>query len=166
MKYLPKINRRGDTVVEVMIAAALVIAALAVGYALSRQALRQTTDDGLRNQAIAHGQSQIEFIRNAATNYNSSTNTLLDTYKSSFHGKGFCILYTGVAQDANPTYDSHQDCLKYTGVDPTTSSPFTVNDSYDQSGKIFTITVQWVPLSVTRASTVPQQLNFYYRSPF
>ena len=151
-----------------MIAAALVMATLGVGYALARQGLRQTTDDSLRNQAISYGQSQIEFIRNAVANYDPSTNTLKDTYKTynSPPPNGFCILNSGAAQDARAASDNFERCSQYTGRtgDIIVASPFSIKNNYDPASGVFTINIQWTPISTTRAATSNQQLNLYYKA--
>lgn len=168
MKSIRIKNFRGDTIIEVMIAAALIMATLGVGYALSRQALRQTTDDSLRNQAIAYGQSQIEFIKNAIANRCavgdstcSSPNTLLTSYQGL--PSGFCILNTGVAAASG-----NASCTSYTGG-ATGTSAFSIKNTYDGTtdvnNKLFKVLVTWTPLSVTRGTGAVQQLSFYYKSP-
>lgn len=157
----------GDTIVEVMIAAALVMATLGIGYALARQGLRQTTDDSLRTQAISYGQSQIEFIRNAISNHCPSgdttcsiPNTLLETYEGGALSSGFCILNSGTA-----SLFSDGVCTNYTGATTAGTSPFSIKNTYDSVSKVFSVLVQWTPIGTTRDATSKQQLTLYYKAP-
>ena len=164
MLRLKRKNLRGDTIVEVMVAAALIMVALGGGYALSRQGLRQSTDNSLRSQALNYGRTQVEFIKNVINNIPasqpspicSSPITLLDNYRCK---TPFCIVNTGEWQDAAAANSS---CKGYSGDKTSHNTPFTVNNTYDSASKTFTVTVTWLPLGTIRA-TDTQKLTLVYR---
>ena len=57
-------NEHGDTIVEVLIAVAIVSFVLAVAYATSNHNVKSTVDAQEHSQAIKAVQAQLEFLRN------------------------------------------------------------------------------------------------------
>lgn len=135
-------NTAGDTIVEVLVSAAILAAVLSVAYATANHNLQNSTDADNRNQAIAYVGQQIEFIKNAAANSTAA----LATYQLK---KPFCIMpngtpWTVVDKDGYCTFTSFS------------ASPFglyRVGVSYDNAKKNFKVQAAWVASNGTHQGT-------------
>lgn len=157
MSLLRSLNQRGDTIVEVLIALAILASALGIGYAAASSGLKGTQQASEHSQALKIAQAQAETL-----NTNSANSSLYNT------GNVFCyngIAYTDWASAGLGTHhppatastdpldgtDYPGGCMQglfHTSVAYTGSVP---NDT-------FTITVRWV--AVTGRGNDQVQLNY------
>ncbi len=137
---------RGDTIVEVILATALITTAIGLAYSMSNRNLGNGVSAGQRSQALSVAEAQIERIKNAYL----SNSPILVTYKSAVP---FCILGNGLEENASPT-DSK--CKNFGG------SPYSVSINYNSTTLVFTADVSW---SSNSNSSGQDQLTLYYKLP-
>lgn len=143
---LMRSESRGDTIVEVILATALIAAATGLAYSTSNHNLSNGVSAGQRSQALSLAQAQIERIKNAYTTGSSS----LDNYKID---RPFCILSDGTEEDVARTASK---CTNFG------ASPYSVTINYDNTTLIFTTGVSW---SSNSNNTGQDQLTLYYKLP-
>ncbi len=136
----------GDTLVEVILATALISATIGIAVSMSNRNLQTGTSAGQRSQALAIAQDQIERIKNAYLT-NSPT---LDSYKID---KPFCILGDGAEEDVSK---SGSKCANFG------SSPYSITVNYNKTTLVFTTDVSW---SSNSNNTGQDQLTLYYKLP-
>lgn len=150
-KLLPRRNTRGDLLIEVMLAIAVIAIVLTGGYVLSHRGLDSSNNANRRSQAQALAQAQIERMVNTqnADPNNLSKYTLYD--ESTNTGVPFCILGNGVVDiDMNPATGA---CYNY-------ENPIKVWNVYNPSTKTFTVTAKW-----GSEDTADNQVKLYYKLP-
>jgi prepilin-type N-terminal cleavage/methylation domain-containing protein len=91
-RLLPKLNRRGDTIVEVMVVLAVLGLALGIAYSTANRSLLDTRGAEENSQATALLQGQIEDLRSLA---NSQTQNIFS------QGGPFCISPTDTIATAS-----------------------------------------------------------------
>lgn len=84
-RLIPKLNRRGDTIVEVMVVLAILGLALGISYSTANRSLLDTRGAEENSQATALLQGQVEDLRSLA---NSQTQDIFS------QGGAFCISST------------------------------------------------------------------------
>ena len=100
------LNRRGDTIVEVLIAVAVATAVLAGAYAVTTQDLKTTQDVKDRNQALLLVRQQIELLRDyVATNQTAFPVASSSCLTPSAAGTTLCTVKSGTVTTgvASPT---------------------------------------------------------------
>lgn len=122
--------QRGDTIVEVLIAMALVSVVLSGAYAVTTQDLRTTQDANERSQALALVQQQVELIRAKTTSTGSFVlaNQCLDG--------GLVAQSSAVSATPNPCNISPSNAANCT-------ASFCYNLDVDSSSGIFAVTATW-----------------------
>ncbi len=139
-------SARGDTIVEVILATALISSAIGLAYSMSNHNLSSGVSAGQRSQALSLAQSQIERIKNAYL----TNSPVLDSYKID---KPFCILSDGTEEDVAR---SASKCANFG------SSPYSVSINYNIATLVFTTDVSW---SSSSNNTGQDQLTLYYKLP-
>jgi hypothetical protein len=155
---------RGDTIVEVVIGIALLGTVLAGTYISTSHSLRQGTDSGNRNRAVAFGQQQVEQLA-AADKIGA-----ISAYTLQHPGEIFCV-----DKHSSYIYNSNQPCsvcVTTSGLEDAVigsgSCPnaddqklYQLGVVYDPTSKIFTATMTWqAPNGSGQDSTV-----VYYKLP-
>src|SRR3990167_10314221 len=93
-----RLNSRGDTIIEILIAMAILALVLGTAYAISTQSLRTGTSAGQRSQALGYAQSQIEFIKRAQIASDVSKMAQYQQYDSALppnQQQPFCVTADG-----------------------------------------------------------------------
>jgi len=139
-------DTRGDTLVEVILATALISATIGIAVSMSNRNLQTGVSAAQRSQALALAQDQVERIKNAYLTSSSA----LDTYKIN---KPFCILADGRQEDV-ATSDSK--CANFNG------GQYSISINYGASSQVFSTTITWPSNSNTSGS---DQLQLYYKLP-
>lgn len=101
MKFL---NKKGDTIVEVMIAVVVLGAALGGAFAVSNSASQRTYNNHERYQALQYASQQIEYIRQETKSVNTSDTNY---YTSRTPNNG-----VGCFKDATAYTTTSTDCIK------------------------------------------------------
>lgn len=141
-------NSRGDTIVEVILATAVIASAIGLTVAMSNRNLQNGVAAAKRSEALALAQEQVEHIKNAYTT-NSSRSSL---YKVE---ADYCILGDG---STKPISDNA--CLSYNGTQ------YSLKVDYNPSSRVFSVTSYWQPASSDRqVGDDPDKLNLYYKLP-
>jgi len=107
------LNQRGDTIIEVLIAIAIVSLVLTTAYAITNKNTRAIQDNQERLQAQHLVESQIELLRTKASSL-ALPNTCFDA--SGTPARGSACVHNGVA-GSGATYT-----LSITGPDPVTTA--------------------------------------------
>ena len=143
---LMRSESRGDTIVEVILATALIASAIGLAYSMSNHNLSSGISAGQRSQALSLAQAQIERIKNAYL----TNSPALDSYKID---KPFCILGDGSEEDVSKTGTK---CANFG------SSPYSITVNYNKTTLVFTTDVSWFSNS---NNTGQDQLTLYYKLP-
>ncbi len=145
-----RLTQAGDTLVEVLLAIAVLSGIMGVTYAIANRAQRNTQLSQQRAEATGVAQAQVERIR-----------ALRDG--SSVTSDNFPNLFSGFVGPANPFCIDNSGTLKNATV--LTNCGFGTNDRYrvrtvfDATRRQFTVNVTW-----TRPDTpVPSQVTMDYR---
>lgn len=136
----------GDTIVEVILATALIAAATGLAYSMSNHNLSNGVSAGQRSQALSLAGAQIERIKNAYL----TNSPLLASYKID---KPFCILSDGSEEDVSR---SGSKCANFGG------NPYSVAVNYNKTTLVFTTDVSW---SSNSNNSGQDQLTLYYKLP-
>src|SRR3972149_7157953 len=140
-------NKRGDTIVEVLISMSILALVLGASYAVSSHSLQPGTAATQRNQALSYAQSKIEYILHAQ----ATSQAKLDEYTSA--PLSFCTDTAGI----KVSYDTPSSpCLNYD------SSGYTVKVTYTDVKKLFTVDVDW---QAANFGTSTSNLKLYYKLP-
>ncbi|HSH55705.1 MAG TPA: type II secretion system protein [Candidatus Limnocylindrales bacterium] len=144
-------QQRGDTIVEVLIAVAVVTSVLAGAFTVSQASSKAVRDSQERAEATQLLQGQIEVVRALALEQKSNTDGI---YETSPH-KYFCIRMsdkTRVHLDdntlpdlSNDTFDDTvygSECRSIKSSDGATTR-YNVAITYDASNKVFQFTNRW-----------------------
>src|SRR3990167_4326737 len=108
MVVFSKLKQRGDTIVEVMAAIAIMGLALGAAFALSNRSFHTAQNTEERTEALALAQGQIEFLRNAGLN--NTIGSLIAAYPNSTHP--FCFI-DGGANAGNAVAADNDYCTTY-----------------------------------------------------
>ena len=141
----PRLSR-GDTIVEVILATALIAAAISLVYSMSNRNLSNGVSAGQGSQALSLAQSQIERIKNAYL----TNSPILGSYKIN---KAFCVLNDGTEEDVGK---AGSQCANFN------SSPYSISIAYNQTTLVFKADVTW---SSHSNSSGQDQLTLYYKLP-
>lgn len=143
-------GERGDTIVEVLIAIAIVGLVLASAYATSNRSTLNIQDAQERSEALKLAQSQIELMR---------------TYGTFTAAEGICYnMPDGVtprATDGTPVLPSNPDGCKVNAAgQPTTSQPQYVISISTDANDVKTVLVTWPSLLSGAGNNT---LSLFYR---
>ena len=163
---------RGDTLIEVLIAIAVMAVVISGIYAIAHRNLRTAEASQQRNQALALAQGQVEFMRSAAANQSLSAYTsqapfcindgsvsFTDSSLTKYNGSGTAIPADTKDFSAN---DQKTYCLF------STNPQLYISDTYTTTG-IFQVTVAY-PSPTGRLTSVNSSDNYdtvqlFYRPP-
>jgi prepilin-type N-terminal cleavage/methylation domain-containing protein len=146
MRSLWHLKSRGDTIIEVSLAIAIIGVALGLAYSVSNHNLINGISAVQRSSAVSIASSQIERIKNAYL----SNNPILETYKVN---TPFCILDNGTKEDVNKTGSL---CHNFNG------SNYIVNVTYSPTSYVFTASITWAS---TRGSNSQDVTQLFYKLP-
>jgi len=138
-------NERGDTIIEVMLAIAVVGMVLAAAYNIANRALMTGRYAQEQTEALKVAESQVEKLKYKASLFkqgDSIGGTIFDTAAGT---TSFCI-----ADDSNlskvtvAASNYATDCALRSGL-------YTPKADYDAANNLFTVTVSWESPLVTNA---------------
>ncbi len=142
-------NQRGDTIVEVLIAIAVISLVLGGAYVTTNRSLQATRAAQERVNALKLAEAQIEQIKAMAAN---NATVLFGTTTSS----PFCISKaTGL-----PVADDDPACAVGLSGDPTSAEPkFSI--SITRSGNYFVLDETWVDVSGRNSDSLQMRYRVY-----
>lgn len=149
-------RQAGDTIVEVLVAIAIMGLALGSAYALSNRSFRTAMHSKERTEALALAQGQVEFLRD--TSLSDTIGSLLARYPS---GTEFCFKEDDGSDETVTTGDDYCD-----SYGPSNNSLYNISVVYcDGSAgcgpaNVFTITATWIG-----AGGGDNNLKLYYKPP-
>ena len=167
MKFLSSLKKiktdsRGDTIIEVLIAMAILALVLGTAYAISSQSLKTGTSAGQRSRALGYAQSQIEFVKQAQATSPALMGqyTYYDPARSHDDQDPFCVTPDGAFQRVPADADASHPCNSYEGF-------YTVRSSYGGDPalpdyQVFSIHVWWASANL---SGEQNHLVLYYKLP-
>jgi len=88
MKIITSKSQAGDTIIEVLIAMAILALVMVGAYVSSSRSLRNGTDAANRQQALALAEQQVEIIKSSPGNYTPSGNFYVDNSGNLQTGSG------------------------------------------------------------------------------
>jgi type II secretory pathway pseudopilin PulG len=136
---LSRQNRRGDTIVEVLIAIAVASFAIGTSYALASKSLQNAITASDRNHAVNIAQNQIADLKLRHATYNTEAGFNQDfgvpsstaaTPPYPVHGRDFCLL-DGVALKGSPNWDPKDN----TGI-KNAANPETAADNFNNYDQV------------------------------
>ena len=158
-------RQTGDTIVEVLVAMAILALVLGTAYAISTQSLRTGTSAGQRSQALGYAQSQIEFIKRAQIASDVAKMAQYQQYDSALppnQQQPFCVTADGqivrITDPAAPA--SAPECSQYQGS--YNVQVYFGGDSGEPNYQVFTVNVTW---EGSGGSAEPNKLTLYYKLP-
>lgn len=140
-----KLNNRGDTIVEVLIALAALSAIIGFSYSTSTRAQKVSQLNQDRATATKHAETQLERIR-AKRDKDG-----IDAVTTSLPSPEFCLVPSGSDFEIRNQTDSA--CAL--------GSIFTQKVTYDNSTKLFTVVVEWD--NYTGNTGTKDQVQLVYR---
>ena len=146
---LASVRERGDTMVEVLIAIAVVSLILGGAYVTTNRSLQATRAAQERSTALKLAESQIERLKGLVESDATS-----DLVFGPAAPDPFCI--SGVSNQ--PQIESHDDCTVNNSGAPTEDEP-KYHISIDRTGNTFVLTTTWANVS----GQVDDQLQLRYR---
>lgn len=146
-------REQGDTIVEVLIAIAVVSLVLAGAYVSTNRSLQATRAAQERVNALKLAESQMEQIKSLAS-------ISPEILYSSVTDSSFCIAKaTGQpVRNEHPTHDDEPACAVGVSGDPTADQPI-FEISITRDGDTFTLTETWTDVS----GRVDDSLQLRYR---
>lgn len=146
-RFLNRLSERGDTVVEVLMAIAVVSLILGGAYVTANRSLQNTRDAEERSNALKMAEAQTEQLRHLAS-----------TNPSVIFGAGvpasFCI--SGTA-----TVDSSTALCLVNGSGALTTTPPAYRIAITRSGNTFTITSTWIKVGGDQQNSVQLKYRVY-----
>ncbi|MBI4033493.1 prepilin-type N-terminal cleavage/methylation domain-containing protein [Candidatus Saccharibacteria bacterium] len=142
---------RGDTIVEVLAAIAVLGLALGAAYALSNRAFNTSVNTNDRVVALALAQGQVEFLRNEGLKGATATQDLINRYPP---GQKFCFRDT----DGQTFFTSSSSCKS--GI-YNISIAYCDGSAVCGSANVFTVKAAWS----AAGSGSQQQLSIFYKPP-
>ena len=139
-----RLLRRGDTIVEVLIAVAIVSSVLAGAFTVTQKSTQAVRDGQERSEVLHILQGQVEMVRSTAMEAAGYTDPLFDSTHY------FCMV-EGTANrqdftDPNPPasdYSNYNSACKNLGA----GHLYNVADSYDGIANVFTFQAHWQNVS-------------------
>ena len=143
------LNKRGDTIVEVLIALAVLSLAFAISYTTANHALEisQTTQE--HSLALEYLDKQAEMLWYLANNYQNSP-TLQTVEQQTFSSNGDFCLQTNDTNPSSITYQINNCSI--------TASGFNYSIWIKRQNNNFQITIQWPGLG--QLGTQNEQLSY------
>ncbi len=132
------INELGDTIVEVLIAVAVMSMVLGGAYSIASRSLSSIRQAQEHTVALKYAEAQIEQLKQMATNKGNDYATTPNNIFS--YGSNFCSIYATVPTPGLYIYpDSNANCTKSNGI------PYHISISRTDSGHVhkFTTLVHW-----------------------
>lgn len=147
MRRMIKLQQRGDTIVEVLIAITIISLILGGAYVTSHNSLNATQDAQEHANAINLGQAQIELLRTQATTGNAIfTHSIPFCMKTNGIPTTTCTVNTAGATVGTGPFIYKESIISRTGTSP---------GPYD-----FTVQVSWPGLAGSAAQTNRVQLVY------
>lgn len=136
------LTSRGDTLVEVLIALAIITAVLAGAFTVSQKSSAQIQDSQERGEALQLLQGQVEVTRALALNQSDDTSGVFQTSPQKY----FCInssnTRNSLAGFADLAINADNFSL-YSGCQFGTGSRYNIVNWYDSGTKTFTFRARW-----------------------
>ena len=143
-------NKRGDTIVEVLIAVAIISLVLVTSYASTNNSTKATIDAQEHSQAMRAVETQLEFLHSKGKT--AGNNVCFDsTGAEQSSGSAACTV-TPYGAGTQPAYILSITCSVPNGVPPVCTWG---------SGNFFTVTATWPSVFGNGNSLV----SMYYRPP-
>lgn len=156
------LNSKGDTIVEVLIAVAIVSSVLGITYSIMNRNLLSMRDNQERTEASKIAQNQIELLRSAWSRYPGISVGGVQVYDSDnllnvSSNPNFCLVpdtdptnVLGVDPIANLVNGSD---ITY-GTECTVNSIYQISNHYDSNLNNYLISVRWDGLNNVRNEVV------------
>ncbi|HET7320072.1 MAG TPA: hypothetical protein VFI84_00625 [Candidatus Saccharimonadales bacterium] len=154
MRLLHRLNQGGDTIVEVLVALAILGSALGIGYAAASSGLRGTQQASEHSQALKIAQAQAEMLE-----INSANSSLYNTANAFCYNSTTYTDWTGIS--SHPPASASSDPLDSTDYPGGCIQNFfhtSVAYSGTSPNDTFTITVRWA--AITGHGNDQVQLNY------
>lgn len=136
----------GDTIVEVVLATAIIATAIGIAYSVANRNLQNGVSAGQRSQALSLASAQIERLKNAYLSNSSDLNKYTID-------KPFCILSNGTVEEVNKP-DSK--CANFN------TTQFSLSVSYKNDNRLFSAKSSWRSNTNT---AITDELTLYYKLP-
>ncbi|HEU4914118.1 MAG TPA: hypothetical protein VFT16_01805 [Candidatus Saccharimonadales bacterium] len=141
-------SQKGDTIVEVLIAIAVITSVLGGAFVMTNRSLQNTRTSQERVNAVKLVESQVELLKSLAA-----------TNSPAIFGAGvpapFCINSARIAVASNTAA-----CKVDTSGNATTSQP-AFNLAVTRSGNTFTVTNTWIDIRSGGSNTVQMKYRVY-----
>jgi Tfp pilus assembly protein PilV len=141
-------SQRGDTIVEVLIAIAVISAVLGGAFVMTNRSLQNTRTSQERVNAVKLAESQVELVKNLAS-----------TDSDALFGAGvpasYCINSAGTVVTS-----TNAACKVNASGSPTTAEP-AFNLSITRSGNTFTVTNSWTDIRSGGNNNVQMKYRAY-----
>lgn len=134
MKFITKMTSRGDTIVEVLIAVALMGVILTGAYAISNRSSTGIRQGQERAEALKIAESQVEKLKVASASTSSDIFTRTDTFCAYIEASGASIKTVAVADLTPP-----QPCKIVNGI----TYDVAVDRTHAGNSHLFNVTVSW-----------------------
>lgn len=153
---MKRLSHAGDTLVEVLLAIAVLSGIMGITYAIANRAQRNTQLSQQRAEATGVAQTQVERLR-AIRDSSTVTRDNFPNFFSSFTGAAnpFCI----ESLSTPPVSGDLKDATLPANCGFGTNDRYRVRTVFDSTRRQFTVSVSW-----TRPDTpVPSQVSMDYR---
>ncbi len=143
-KLSVRLNRRGDTLVEVLIAIGIISTVLAGAYVMTNRSLISTRDAQERVNATKLAETQLELIKSAVA---KDPNIVFATGVPT----SFCAIPTATSVAIYQSSDTRCTQMDANGTSPVTTQPrFTIVDT--RTNNDFMVKVTWVSAGGVRSN--------------
>jgi len=143
-----RINQAGDTIVEVLIATAVVSSVLAGAFLVSQKSTIAVRDSQEHGEMLQVLQGQVELVRAMALVATDDSSGVFDGPPTA--AQYFCINGTDPASPARVDFPLTFDTTTYAGYPPECSdiqTRYNVTITYDSSSHVFSFSGRWDKLS-------------------
>ncbi len=128
-----KLNDQGDTIVEVLIAIAIVSSVLAGAFTVTQKSTLAVRDSQERGEALQLLQGQLEQVRSVAVKAKNTSDPIFSTSP-----QYFCMNTT-----TNQRVNSNNATFDSTCKDMGDTDLYDVTISYDSTNNVFNLTNKW-----------------------
>lgn len=129
-------NSKGDTIVEVLIAVAIVSSVLVAAFLVTQKSAIAVRDSQERGEMLQRLQGQVELVRALAAKEATDTTGVFDTTPNKY----FCIKETSPTYPRNNLPASLND---YAGCTFGSNGLYKIDVTYDSAMKVFTFRGTW-----------------------
>ena len=148
LSQLKKLTQRGDTLVEVLIAIAVISSVLAGAYAVTNKSLTSSRDAQERGNALKLSEGQLERVKTVVT-------TAPDSVFGLTAPNPFCV------NSANTPVAISNSACRVDALGVATGGQPQYRMSIQRTGNVFTLTATWDNIRGTGTSTVQLSYKAY-----